>query len=65
MRRVIGWIAVFVIGFGVAVLMGVWSLQNESVLQYMANLGGLVVGVFVAALVAWFLFPILDKEDEE
>ncbi len=64
MIRVIGWIAVVIIGVSAYFLMSLWSMQDEVVLKIMASFGRLVLSGFIAGLVSWFLDPILDKEDE-
>lgn len=65
MRQIVGWVVVIVVVLVVAVYMSTWGLRNEDVLMFTSNIGGLAIGVFVAALVALFLAPLLGDEEQE
>ena len=62
MRRTIGWIGVLIIVLAVSALMTIWSVRDEAVFGFLAGMGSLLIGVFVGALFAWFIAPLLDTE---
>ncbi len=64
MRRVVGVIVVLAVWLIVFILLSYWSSMNEDVLLLTTLIGSSIIGLLFAALVAWFLKPLLDKEEE-